>query len=135
MRQLFIILMLLVMPLRGWTGDVMAYGMLGGQSGKSNAINSIASHADISLAFDGFSNTSAPNAMPCHGMGIASADDSQSTPATQNQCTSCQMCHLSLFAVHTSATPVVLLPQAPPSHAHAMWMSADVSRLSKPPVV
>jgi hypothetical protein len=135
MRQLLVIFMLLVLPLRGWTGDAMAYGMLGGQVGKVTAINSIAAHTNIPSVSDAFVNESAPIAMPCHGINTASADDSQSTPATQNQCTHCQVCHLSPFAVHTSATPVVLLPQAAPVHNHTKWMSADVSRLSKPPFV
>jgi hypothetical protein len=127
MRKFFIVFMLLLLPLRGWMGDAMAYSML------PDAMDSIAASARLSSASSGLDHPKMQMAMPCHE--IASSDAAQDNTPAQSQCNSCQVCHLSTFVSPSFATPAVLQHQAPPAHVHTVWASADLARQAKPPVL
>jgi hypothetical protein len=139
MRRCLVIFMLLLLPIRGWVGDAMAYSMLPtGQSpahtAAQNATHSGAAYAHIQRAgidIDHQNPLPTTAAHPCH-TDLAAADDSDSTPS---QCNSCQVCHLS------AATPLQLpsgtlhTSAALPAQRAAPWTSADPRLLAKTPVV
>jgi hypothetical protein len=118
MRRWFTILMLFLLPLRGLMGDAMAYSMLPMQL-----------QAPVPVVAQATDNSR----MPCHEASKVAQDGS--APDTQQQCTSCQVCHL-LAAYPLQAAPS--LPQiaaaAPSQHAF-VWRSADLRLTVKPPVL
>lgn len=129
--------MLLLLPIRGWVGDAMAYSMLPtgqqpAQVATQVAMHSGAAYATIERAngpLDQENPLPAASAHPCH-TDASAADDS-----AQHQCSSCQVCHLS------AATPMQL-PSAMlhtsaqlPAQRAAQWVSADPRLLAKTPVV
>jgi cytochrome c553 len=115
MRRALFCLLILLTAFRGVVGDAMAYSMTAGH----------------------VSTQSAPS-MPCHE--TANADETaqaQSTDdAASNACTTCQVCHL------TASAPSALSQVAIDSQLGALqslpckhWLSADVHRASKPPIL
>ncbi len=122
MRKIFIIVMLLLMPIRGLIGDAMAYDML--ISGKNSALMVSATtseQADVAPA----------GQHPCHMDAAASpSDDSQ-----QSQCTTCQVCHFSALVDHLTCARLPLQGSAAPAQSLAFWHSAEPQRQAKPPVL
>jgi hypothetical protein len=130
--------MLLLLPIRGLVGDAMAYSML---PSPPATVNQLQVATDLGAARAIFywasSHLDPQNAaektakQPCHTAQTASNDQD----ATQNQCSTCQACHLSAATplqlhdglLHTTAA----LPQQRP----AQWRSADRRLLAKTPVV
>jgi hypothetical protein len=121
-RKIFIIAMLLLMPIRGFIGDAMAYDML--LSGK----NSVPA---ASAVFTERVEIAPAGKHPCH-MDASSAprDDSQ-----QGQCTSCQACHFSALVDHLAHPRLSSQCSAAPVQSLAFWHSAELQRQVKPPVL
>jgi hypothetical protein len=142
MRKWFVVTMLFLLPLRGLVGDAMAYSMLPGALNSANSAQPITTNLVATPAifhwakavFDhqnmAASDSNAAAAHPCH-MATAQAD---STDKAQNQCTACQVCHLS------AATPLRWLPgllqtaTALPEQRQALWHSAEPRLIAKTPV-
>jgi hypothetical protein len=106
MRVLILALMIALLPLRGWMGDVMATEMQTA-AGPSNAIKNIASSAYSTRARGQFVINSKTIHEPCHGQNDAPVDWAASTVAPHDHaaqhhgsnCNACQICS----AVATSA--------------------------------
>jgi hypothetical protein len=138
MRRYLVIFMLFLLPIRALMGDAMAYSMLpaaaqAAGNAQQSTTNLGAAHAIFYWASSLMEHEKpaelAPQ-HPCH-TDMASADD-QGT--TQNQCSTCQACHL------VTATPVQLhtallqTTAAQPQQRPTQWRSADVRLLAKTPV-
>jgi hypothetical protein len=121
-RKIFVIVMLLLMPIRGFIGDAMAYDML--ISGNSSALA-------VSAVITEQAEAASIGKHPCH-MDASSAldDDSQ-----QNQCTSCQACHFSALLDHLTRSRLHSQSNATPVQTLAFWHSAELQRQAKPPVL
>jgi hypothetical protein len=138
MRRSLLIFMLFLLPIRALMGDAMAYSMLpaaaqAASSAQQSTPDLGAAHATFYWASSLFEHgkLAEPAAKhPCHA-SMANADDQDNT---QNQCSTCQACHL------VSASPVQLhtgllhTTAAPPQQRPTQWRSADVRLLAKTPV-
>lgn len=141
MRHLVLALMIALLPIRGWVGEVMATEMATEMASSRSAqpefaIKNIAAHAQRTGAEGHFGHQSA-DAMPATAMAdcadhgdAAGADTAPSCDA----CASCQACHtvaLSPAGVH--ASPGVTA-QTPRPTLVARFASADMAPGHKPPI-
>ena len=83
MRRFIFILMIALLPLRGWMGEAMATEMA--------AINLIATKAINTPAT---TNLEAKNSISDCDMHKSSSTDSTSNTTTKSSCTHCQACHV-----------------------------------------
>lgn len=139
MRLLLLALMIALLPLRGWVGDVMAMEM---PAGLSFATNNIATHADATGASGHIHvNSEAPHT-PCHGHDGAAADVSADNaeshdnpgPGQCSHCSACQICHTVAVTAAVSLAVDTALP-------HLLWPAGGLQFASaipaphlKPPI-
>jgi hypothetical protein len=139
MRRFLLIFMLFLLPLRGLVGDAMAYSMLPhapqtAGNVPSDTINLVAARATFYWASSQFEQekpVETATQHPCH-TDMAAADDAD---AVQNQCSTCQACHLVVASpVHT---PSALLhtTAAAPLERPVLWRSADARLPAKTPLL
>jgi hypothetical protein len=134
MRHLFFSLLILLTAFRGMAGDAMAYDMTSGMTQQllqqTHATESVASRA-YSMPATGHFSSENQASMPCHEAAEQTTDDSSS-----HACTTCQVCHLtaSLPSIMQSAAIEQLARdlQAAPGSS---WLSAELQRTSKPPIL
>jgi hypothetical protein len=142
MRKWFVVIMLFLLPLRGLVGDAMAYSMLPGALNSAAAAQPVTTNIVAAPAifywatalFD-HQNTAASGASsatlhPCH-MATAQAD---STESVQNQCTACQVCHLSAATPLQLPSGLLQTATALPEQQQALWHSAEPRLIAKTPV-
>ncbi len=136
MRHFFLALMIVLLPLRGWAGDVMAVEM----ASTAVAIKSGAASAHETSATASFDHKNeafgASQAMPdCHEQLAGHA--AQDKAANNDHCGTCQACQ----ACHTVALSPSLIevsasfssPQLRPTRA-AAFTSAAAALGQKPPI-
>lgn len=113
MRLLLLALMIVLLPLRGWVGDVMAMEL---PAGFLFATNNIAATADNAGTSGHIHVNSEASRTQCHGHNGAAADVSADNaeshnnpgPGQSSHCSACQICHAVAvtaainLAVHTS---------------------------------
>lgn len=122
MARLFLLFLIALLPLRGWTAQAMVM-----------PLQPAAAHAQLAQ--------SAPvsDAMPAdcaqHLPMAASAADADSAPRPLHKsCQSCQLC-MPLAAVAAPVLPDMPFgPQAQPSSQGSRFASADAARHAKPPI-
>ncbi len=113
--------MLLVLPIRGFVGDAMAYSMMPMQI-----------QASIALQAAAETPKQATTMMPCHEIsGSASVDD----PSGVQQCTTCQMCHLTATYPFQAIAGLLSTATALPVQYATFWHSAEQRLSVKPPVL
>lgn len=138
MRHLVLALMIALLPIRGWVGDVMATEMASPKATQpANATKMVAAHAHGAGAEGHFDHVSAdaPAAQPapdCAGHGAG--DSSPAADAHCESCTACQACHTVALsplipALH-AATAAPALPRSPAAH----FASAPAALGQKPPI-
>ena len=113
MRHLFILLLIALLPLRGWSAEHMAVQMASSQLGVS--------------------------AMPadCPMLAQAGTSDTRQAHAPGKSLTHCQSCQLcmTLAALPPLSEPAVApRPQAPLAQHTDRFASADLLRAAKPPI-
>lgn len=131
MRRWFIFIMIALLPIRGWVGDVMAAEMV---TQRIAALEQVPAMAQ--LAADAAADPHAD----CHGK--AAAHSPASSPATDpttsaadcGNCTSCQVCHSVGLATVAGATTLVSAPHAAPPIRGTHFASAEPARGFKPPI-
>ena len=141
MRHFVFALMIVLLPLRGWMGDAMAYSMLGQGTTPTYAAIVIATNSEaqndlMAMTYDLNSVNKSMQTdfgLPCHGADAAA--DTASTPPAPNACTACQVCHLTASLSQPMPSMVQLRAHAPAALPPALWVSADLSVLTKPPVL
>lgn len=138
MRHLILILMIALLPLRGWAGDVMATGMAAEKvqqmQQERSATESIATQAHPAIDTAGFDHASAvhvatPAVADCAGHGAEVADASHC-----DTCSACQACHTVAIADSAPAVPPTFQAFAPPQAAAYQFASADAALRQKPPI-
>jgi hypothetical protein len=138
MRKWFVVVMLILLPLRGLVGDAMAYSMLPGaltvaQTAQQKATNLVAAPAIFywaTAALDYTNSVKAATTPPCH-MAMAEGDSKDSM---QNQCTTCQACHLSAATPLQLPSSLLQTATALPEQRQALWHSAEPRWIAKTPV-
>ena len=139
MRHLLLILMIALLPLRGWAGDAMATGMAAGQVAqllqRQIATESIAAKAHaVSVTANFDHETTVPDAVPtmadCAGHGGEDVDASHC-----DTCSACQACHTVALS-HSAAIALSTVFQAfsLPHSAADQFASADAALRQKPPI-
>jgi len=117
MRRLFIALMIVLLPVRGWLGDAMAMEMT------QHALH--AGTAATAMAPD------------CHGAAAQSPDET-SPPAASHDgcgtCTACQVCHTVALADVLLARPARGAPHVLAPAPATGFISAEPARGFKPPI-
>lgn len=127
MRTLFLALMIALLPLRGWVGDVMAMERLGQALPTAPAAAAGHNECHEAQAHHGHDVTQEDMSHPAgHANGHAQADCSG--------CTVCQICHSVVLASVPTPTRTAALPMAlPPSHTR-LYASAEPVPGFKPPI-
>lgn len=124
MRYLFVILMIALLPLRGWAGHVMAVDMAAQQvEAAQKAVTTQAEKESIA-------------AMPadCPMLAQAGTDDDSATSKTHCSCDTCELC-LALASVKDSGFfGATFTPHTAPPAASAGFSSADPAAGLKPPI-
>lgn len=128
MRRALFSLLILLTAFRGMVGDAMAYGMTQQALHSLNTIESIAQPADFAAALGHVSSERAAS-MPCH-----EATDDPSTNGNSHSCSSCMVCHSPVIERSTSAAGLVQHVTVYAKPQEHDWVSAELSRLQKPPV-
>ena len=139
MRHLFLILMIALLPLRGWVSDAMATGMLASQvqQQQKTATKTVATHGHEAgtKAHQDTETVVAdvtPTAADCPGH--ASGAESHAADAHCESCSVCQACHtLALFPTGTDVTAVFNLSMLPWA-AVAQFSSAETEKKKKTPI-
>ena len=142
MRILLFILMLTLLPLRGWTGDAMATSMavaeLQAAVSPVSAIHSIAktadrSGADTGLDAENLSFHAVSTVSDCAGHtaseGMALDDDGHCTP-----CAACGACHAASMSTATLRGLPALHGSVPAAWSKDAFFSADTALRQKPPI-
>ena len=132
MRTLFLTLMVTLLPLRGWVGDVMAMELLApALAGSSAHVQSV--HADAGecehAAVGHVQASAAAHHAAAHG---DTAGDAKTTDCAS--CTVCQICHSVALAAETplAARPTQAAPM--PASPPALYASAERAPGFKPPI-
>ena len=123
MRYLFFILMIALLPLRGWAGHVMAVEMAAQQITASQQATTEQAKNDAALA------------MPadCPMLGQV-ADDDSSKSNTQCSCETCELCVALASARQAGFFEATFTPCTTPHAVIAGFSSADRSTGLKPPI-
>lgn len=128
MRRIFFSLMILLTAFRGMAGDAMAYDMTSGMMQQTNAIESIANRA-YSMPTTGHFSFEIAASMPCH-----EAAEVSSAAGNSHSCSSCMVCHSPVIERSTSVAGLAQYVTAYATLQEHDWVSAELSRLQKPPV-
>jgi hypothetical protein len=134
MRRWFIVLMVLLMPIRGIMGDAMAYAMVSGMPASQTMVqmHSAASQPAANTA----ASRAASNTMPCHMGKLAKSDMQQPQDNnTTSTCSACQVCHASVLPLFTVAPALLALPSTAPAYTALAWHSAEPRQLAKNPIL
>lgn len=137
MRRLFVALMILMLPLRGWIGDVMAMELL------QPALQAVHTHAPAAAEASPHAHHGDGHAMHdahaghghgAHGAAPGTADGHAGHGSSHLACTACQVCHSIAMAEAAPALGGEALPHAAPQAALPHFASADARRLAEPPI-
>lgn len=142
MRHLLLILMIALLPLRGWAGDAMATGMAAGQVAHmqkmqvatksiANKTQSAGGKADFYLEAAGLNG--AQTLADCTGHGAADADADGDALHCET-CSACQACHTVALAHAASSAASTFQAFALPDLAVDQFASADAALRQKPPI-
>jgi len=158
MRRLILAVMIVLLPWRGWMGDVMAMDTA---LVTQNAIQSIADHDHLTMG-SAHSDTdsglfaargghglcpehvhadaSAPGAAPAGLPGTGAHDDATDTDSDSDQasdggaCTVCQVCHTVAMSADAASLPALPLPALVPEMSFPSFTSALPAPGLKPPI-
>lgn len=137
MRHLVLALMIALLPIRGWVGDVMATEMASTMATQpENATKMVAAHAHAAGA-EGqlgpeMAHQQAAATMPdCPGHGDAPAPAAH---ASCDACQACQACHTVALSPPAASAVPLLTALTPPHSPVARFASADMAPGQKPPI-
>ncbi|MES2945262.1 MAG: hypothetical protein V4772_20540 [Pseudomonadota bacterium] len=161
MHRLALILMILLLPLRGWAGDAMAIGMAAGQltaqlqavqkkpasvAAQSTPVHAhepnVAAHAHSENADSHALSSAEPvaKAQTMHDCGDMQAGlpdemaDHGNSSMDCGNCPSCQACHTVALSVPAEKSIAILNPAALADAAAQTFASADAALSQKPPI-
>ncbi len=139
MRRFVFVLMIALLLMRGWVGDVMATEMAaGGVQPPPSATKIVASHAHETGAEADFHTevetvaTGAGTAPDC--TGHATDDASHDADSHCESCAACQACHTVALWVSPPAVNAVFHDRLTPLSGAAQFASADTALRQKPPI-
>ncbi len=128
MRRFVLILMLVLLPLRGWVGEAMAMDMLAQSAVAIQNVAATAHHISANGTFD------TEMQAPCHGASPEAAASTAPGSSPCGTCPLCQMCHTVAAPAPFTTLPTAWLPHAQPTTGHARFASAPAAFALKPPI-
>ena len=140
MRHLFFILMIALLPLRGWVSDAMATSMVTAHVQQQSVAITPAAHAheagmqahqdsptlvaDVSEASETVSDCAS------HAFG----EDEHAADTHCNTCSACQACHTVALSTSTGELITTFNPRTLPRAAVTQFVSAERALDQKPPI-
>jgi hypothetical protein len=124
MRRFIFILMIALLPLRGWMGEALATEMSAMYLIANQATNTPAK-ADIGK------NTS----MSDCDMHKAANPHTTGTSETKSTCTHCQACHATGLVSTVQIVSIEQVQYAPPLAQNSQFASANIAHSQKPPIL
>jgi hypothetical protein len=139
MRFFLLALMIALLPLRSWAGDVMALEMAQQQlvATKSGAVHAISTGATALFSSNATPNdrSHCPDHAQANAGGPAATSDSQDTAQDHcNTCTTCQVCHSVAMASEVQWQVARQLPHYVPIPSSTAFTSAAPAPGFKPPI-
>ena len=139
MRHLFLILMIALLPLRGWASDAMATGMgvTQVQNQQQSAIKLIASHTHASGAqahFDTETAVTEAGQPSAECAGHAFVEKAHSADAHCDSCVVCQVCHTVALSPMAASLTAAFSLRTSPGAVNVQFASADSALGQKPPI-
>ena len=137
MRHLFLILMIALLPLRGWISDAMATAMVTAQVQQQTATKIVATraheveaqaHQDVEVVNAGTVQTAAD----CSGHAFGEDEHADDTHC--NTCSACQACHTVALSPPTVDVTTTVNPRTLPRAVVAQFVSAEHALGQKPPI-
>lgn len=131
MRRWFLLIMIVLLPIRGWVGDVMAAEMV---------TQRITAVAQMPVQAQQPAPAGADSHADCHGKAAADnpasqpAGDSNTAAADCGNCTSCQVCHSVAMVMAPGVAAVAPAHSAAPTLRGTHFASAEPARGFKPPI-
>ena len=139
MRHLFLILMIALLPLRGWVSDAMATGMLASQvqQHQQTAPKIAAPHAhEAGVQAHHDTEIVVANAAKTAGdcSGHASGGTGHAADTHCDSCSVCQACHTVALSPAAAGVTAVFDLRTLPLAAVAQFASAEAALGQKPPI-
>ena len=140
MRRLIFILMIALLPLRGWMGEAMATEMATMHSIAAQAINTPAGPAfrtktGVSSSFSSMSASAMPADCEMHAKAKSDSSNAPDASASTQTCTDCQSCH-AMGLVCTVQIISAIAAHSPTPLAHiSLFASAKLALSQKPPIL
>jgi hypothetical protein len=149
MSRLFILFLIALLPLRGWTAERMVFPAGHGMAAMAGAQHQevadagampadCALHmqtvaADLALAGNGGPSALAGNGGPSQD-SVATGPVNKAGSASHSGCESCQLCMPLVALAAVQLAPVVFSPHAQPAAGTSRFASADAALSVKPPI-
>ena len=139
MRHLFLIIMIALLPLRGWVSDAMATGMAATQAQQTQTVATkiLATHAYAAspkghLDLETMMTAANPTAADCSGHALAAEGHAADTHC--ESCSICQACHTVGLTPTAAGVSAVFNIGTLPRAAAAQFASASTALGEKPPI-
>lgn len=138
MRHLVLALMIALLPIRGWVGDVMATDMASGRAAQlvpaSDKLDAYAQGTGAQHPAGHGSQSAAP-VPDCHGHGAGTSSPGADTQGESfTACQACQACHSVALSPLTLSIAAAMALTALPRAPAARFASAITARGQKPPI-
>lgn len=138
MRHLFLILMIALLPLRGWASDAMATAMVTAQvqHQQTAASTSAARAIEAEVQAHQYGETVVADAaqMAADCSGHALGQDEHAEDAHCDTCSACQACHTVALSPPTVEVTTAFNPRTLPRAVVAQFASAEAALGQKPPI-
>ncbi len=139
MRRLTLAVMIVLLPLRGWIGDVMAMEAV---TITNSAIHSIADYGPLTMGLihsdensDRLDLGTVPSHCPDHASLPGDSSNPDGEPAAHGlACTVCQVCHTVAMSTDAATLPALPLPALAPEMPFPSFTSALPAPGLKPPI-
>ena len=133
MRVFVLALMIALLPLRGWVGDVMAMEPMA---------PSQAAHPHAAESAPAMTHCHEDQAEHAHHHGHAAATDAAQAASADDvhaagdcgSCSLCQICHSVALTAVLPQLPAAVLPTAAPASSQPLYASAERALGDKPPI-
>jgi hypothetical protein len=129
MRRFIFILMIALLPLRGWMGEAMATSMAVNEI----TTNTIAIEATNTMAISEF--TSKNEMIECDMHKLQSHEVSNGESTANPSCTHCQACHATGLVNTVEINSITSVHLAQPLAFSSHFASANVALSQKPPIL
>ena len=139
MRHLFLIIMIALLPLRGWVSDAMATGMAATQAQQTQVVATklVATHTHAvseksHFDLENMMTEVDPTSADCSGHAFAA--ESHAADKHCESCSICQACHTVALSPATTGVSAVFNLSTLPRAAAAQFASAPTALGEKPPI-